>query len=232
MKANIIAIIPARGGSKGILRKNLLSFCGQPLLRWSVKQALAAKRINEVYVSSDDKEILAEAKKSGAIALQRPNHLATDTATSEDVLIQVLKLLEEEKKKKIDLVVFLQATSPLRVAADIDNAIETFIKQKADSLFSCSILEDYCIWQKKGDKFSSLNFDYHKRGRRQDRQPLFLENGSMYIFKPKILKEEHNRLGGKVAVFLMDAWQSNEIDSYADVDICEYFMKKYVIKRR
>lgn len=227
---NIIAIIPARGGSKGLLGKNILPFCGKPLLAWTILQAKASKYIRQVYVSSDNKDILRVAEKFRVKGIKRSSSLATDTAASEEALIHALGIAEKESAKKIDLVVFLQATSPLRTASDIDSAIEALVEQGADSLFSGAVLEDFCIWQKSAHKLKSFSFNYHKRGRRQIRKPLYLENGSVYVFKPKVLQRFHNRLGGKIAVFFMPFWKSYEIDKEEDLKICAYFMKRMILK--
>lgn len=228
---HIIAIIPARGGSKGIPKKNVLSFCGKPLLTWSILQARASKYIRNVYVSSDNQEILRIAEKYGAKGIKRPRHLATDMASSETALIHALKIAEKENSRKIDLVVFLQATSPIRTTADLNLAIETLLAQRADSLFSATVLEDCCIWHKSAGKLKSLTFDYRKRSRRQERKPLYLENGSVYVFKPEILHRCHNRMGGRIAIFFMPFWKSYEIDKKEDIEICEYFMKKEILKK-
>lgn len=222
----VVCIIPARGGSKGIPRKNILLFCGKPLLAWSILQAKVSKYIQNVYVSSDNEEILKVAKKFGAKGIKRPPALATDTASSETALIHTLDIVEKENNRKIDLIVFLQATSPLRTTADLDLAIEALVAQRADSLFSAAILEDFCIWHKLSGKLKSMTYDYCQRGRRQDRKPLYLENGSIYVFKPEILKKYNNRLGGKIGLYLMDYWKSYEIDKQEDIEFCEYFMKK------
>lgn len=228
---HIITIILARGGSKAIPRKNLLPFCGKPLLAWTILQAKASKYIKEVYVSSDNKEILRVAKRFGAKGIKRPQHLATDTASSEAALIHAFKIAEKESRRKVDLIVFLQATSPLRTASDLDSAIETLRARRVDSLFSAAVLEDYCIWHKPAGKLRSLTFDYRHRGRRQDRKPLYLENGSIYVFKPKILRRYHNRLGGRISTFFMPFWRSYEIDKKEDIGVCEYFMKKGILKK-
>jgi CMP-N,N'-diacetyllegionaminic acid synthase len=131
-----ICIIPARGGSKGIPGKNIMNFCGKPLLAWSILQAMQAKTVNAVYVSSDDAAILRVAEDFGAISIRRPDELSSDTATSEAALLHALDYIEKEKATKIDVVVFLQATSPLRESEDIDGAVQKLIYENADSLFS------------------------------------------------------------------------------------------------
>ena len=232
MKKNYVAIIPARGGSKGIPGKNIMNFCGKPLLAWSILQAKTARTVQQVYVSSDDQKILDVAVSFGALPIIRPAEFATDTATSEQVLLHAIEEIEQSTKDEIDLVVFLQATSPLRKPDDVDNAIETLWNEQADSLFSMSVLDDFCVWiRKENNELEGLTFDPSNRGRRQDREPLYLENGSIYLFKPEVLKRCDNRFGGKIAMYEMAAWQSYEIDRNDDVVIIEYFFKKNLLEK-
>jgi N-acylneuraminate cytidylyltransferase len=226
----IVAIIPARGGSKSIHKKNLIDFCGKPLLTWSIEQALASLLVNKVYVSTEDQEIAVVSKKYGAGVIQRPIELSTDTASSEDALVHAIDRIEKEGGRNIDIVVFLQATSPLRNPADIDNALRKFIDQDADSLFSGAILEDFLIWGDENGKLESINYNYRNRGLRQTRKKQYVENGSIYIFKPAVLKKENNRLGGKIIVYEMEFWKSYEIDSYEDIEICEYYMRNKLLR--
>ncbi len=226
----IITIIPARGGSKGIPGKNIIDFCGKPLLAWSILQARNTQAIDEVFVTSDNDDILKVAEKYGAIPIQRPLELATDTATSESTILHALNIIKEQFNEPT-LVVFLQATSPLRDSNDIEAAINTLIKQNADSLFSAALLDDFCVWQKSDKNLQGLTFDPWNRGRRQDREPLILENGSIYVFKPFILREQNNRLGGKIASYDMPYWKSHEIDAQEDLDLCEYYFRKHLLSQ-
>lgn len=228
---DVIAIIPARGGSKGIPAKNLIDFCGKPLLAWSILQAREAKTISQVYVSSDDAEIQVTAARFGAVPITRPPELATDTASSEEALGHALTEIEKSTEATPDLVVFLQATSPLREPEDIDGAVAKLLETQADSLFSMAIMEDFCLWTQQGGSLRGLNFDPANRGRRQEREPLYLENGSIYVFRPQILKREHNRLGGKIAMFAMPFWKSLEIDTLEDVEVCAYYFEKNLLPR-
>ena len=225
MNKKVTAIIPARAGSKGIHNKNIIDFCGKPLIAWSIEQALHSKYVEDVYVSTDGEEIAEISKKHGAEIIWRPDELASDIASSESA---VLHAVEEVKKlHEVKTVLFLQATSPIRLNTDIDGAITVFFDGSYDSLFSMSVLEDYCIWRKNEKGLQSFTYDYQNRGRRQDRDPLFLENGSIYIFKPEILKQCNNRLGGKIGMYEMPLDRSYEIDSMDDAEICSYFMQKY-----
>lgn len=221
-------VIPVRGGSKGIANKNKINFAGRPLLAWSVLQAAASTQVTEIVVTSDDDELLAIARHYGATVIKRPDELATDEATSESALLHALDYL---KKRDVEpnLVVFLQATSPLRKKADIDRAIDTFVESGADSLFSASLADDLCLWRLHEGELTPLTFDPANRKRRQDRQPLLLENGSIYIFRPELLRTNNNRIGGKIVTYEMESWQSLEIDSPDDVELIEHLFTSRLI---
>jgi CMP-N,N'-diacetyllegionaminic acid synthase len=225
---NCIAIIPARGGSKGIPNKNLISFCGKPLLAWSILQAKKSKNISNVYVSSNDKQILDTAEQYGALPIERPPELSTDTASSESALKHAIDHLLENNIK-IDAVVFLQATSPLREAFDIDKAIEKFIEEKADSLFSMTVLDDFMAWKYEDGKLVGATFDPISRTRRQDSEDYYLENGSIYVFKPSIIQKHNNRLGGDISIYEMPFWKSYEIDTLEDIDLCSFYFENKIL---
>lgn len=219
----IPVIIPARAGSKGIKGKNIIEFCGKPLLAWSIIQAKNCDRVSNVYVSTNGKEIAEVAADYGAEIIIRPDEIATDFSSSEESILHALR--EIERREEFDSAVFLQATSPVRRAFDISKAIDTFKEGDYDSLFSMTILDDYCIWKKTGDMLTSYNYDYKNRGRRQEREPMYLENGSIYIFSKNIFFREKNRLGGRIGMYGMPMECSYEIDSKKDIPICEFFMK-------
>jgi N-acylneuraminate cytidylyltransferase len=223
----IIAIIPARGGSKGIPKKNIIDFCGKPLLAWSIEHAKNSARVNAVYVSTDDKEITQVSQKYGVEVIRRPKEISGDFSPAEEALKHVIDEIYKKNPEKIDYVVFLQATSPLRETKDIDNAIEKIISSGADSLFSGAEIGDFYIWRKNENQLESLNYDYKNRKRRQDFGEQFVENGSIYIFKPEVLFKYNNRLGGKIVISEMESWKSFEIDDLEDLDFCQ---KLYQIK--
>jgi CMP-N,N'-diacetyllegionaminic acid synthase len=228
---NIACIIPARGGSKGLPNKNILNFCGQPLISWSITQALATPSINcGVYVSSDAKEILNISESYGASPIQRPDTLATDTATSESALIHACDYISS--LHKLDAVVFLQATSPLRASDDIQNGMDTFFSNQYDALFSSTELEDFFIWTNKKQGLQSFNYDYKNRKRRQDVTSQYVENGSFYIYKPELMAKHNNRLCGKIGQYIMKPWSIHEIDNSDDLDLCEFLFKKNKLNER
>ena len=230
---NIVCIIPARGNSKEIIDKNIINFCGKPLIAWSIEQALASNHITNVYVSSDSDKILNVSIKYGAKEIKRPDILAQDESSSEEALVHAINEIEQSDSNKIDLVVFLQGTSPLRSLEDIDEAINLFIKNNLDSLFSACDLKDLMVWKNVDSELTSINYDYKNRERRQDMQKQYGENGSIYLFKPEIIRESMNRLGGKIGTYVMDAWKIHEIDNKEDIGICEYFMNiKELVKSK
>lgn len=220
---NVACIIPARGGSKGIPGKNIKPLAGKPLILWSIEQALNSSRINQgVYVSSDSDAILDEAEKAGAIAIKRPDSLASDSASSESALQHAIEVIQS--KSDIDLIVFLQCTSPVRKKDDIDNAVAQLLENEADSLLSVLTIKDYFVWQAGTShqaSASSVNFDYQSRKRRQDLPTQYLENGSIYVFKPEVLEQYGNRLGGKIALYPMEKYCSQQIDDDAEFMLCE-----------
>lgn len=224
-----VAIIPARAGSKGIKNKNIIEFCGKPLIVWSIEQAIKAKCVDRVFVSTDGEQIAEIAQVAGADIIWRPQELASDTASSEDAIVHAVETIR--RHEEIDKIVFLQATSPIRQDDDIDKAMQVFESQNCDSLFSMSLLNDYCIWKKTNGKIDSYSYDYKKRGRRQERENLYLENGSIYIFTPDVLISHRNRLGGKIGMYEMPLDQSYEIDSIEDLPRCEFFMNLYCRER-
>jgi len=215
-----LAIIPARGGSKGIPRKNLKQVGGRPLLSYTIEQAQLSALVSRVVVSTDDPEIAAVAREWDAEVIWRPAEISGDESSSEAALLHVLDYTRDVQSYHPDLVVFLQATSPMRGRDDIDKAIVTLRNQDADSLFSACPVQGF-IWRQEGLTVSSLSYDYRDRQRRQDAPQDLIENGSIYVFRPWVLRKHNNRLGGKIAVYRMsvlDSWQVDEEDDLLIVE--------------
>ncbi len=221
---SIIAIIPARGGSKSVPRKNVRDFLGLPLIAHSIIDAKEAQLVDRIYVSTDDREIAQVSRQYGAEIIDRPAELANDTASSESALIHALSEIEKTGIVP-ELVVFLQCTSPVRTGADIDQAITKLQRENADSLISVSPTHRF-LWKEVDGIAESINYDYRHRQRRQDMEPQYMENGSMYLFKPWVIKELGNRLGGKVILLVMSEAAIWEIDSILDFKIAEVLFKK------
>ena len=217
----IIAIIPARGGSKGIPRKNVKLFLGHPLLSHTIQAAIQSQRVDAVYVSTEDDEIAEVAEQSGAHTIRRPDHLAVDTATTESAIEHALEYLAKQSIFP-ELLVLLQATSPLRPAGAIDRAIDIFYENDCDSLLSISATHRF-FWQTR-DKVAVPNYDFLHRPRRQDIHPddiRYLENGSLYIFTRQHFQDTGNRLGGKIGYIEFPESCSHEIDTHLDWIILE-----------
>ncbi|MCK5579899.1 MAG: acylneuraminate cytidylyltransferase family protein [Candidatus Omnitrophica bacterium] len=223
MKNKCLAIIPARGGSKGIPGKNIKDFAGKPLIAWTIEQAKASKLISDIYVTSDSTEILEVASQLGVKVIMRPDEISGDKASSESALVHVLDQVQGDW----DLIVFLQVTSPLRKEDDIDKAITQLLEEQADSLLSLTSAQEF-IWHVNEGVFAPFTFDFHNRRGHQDLEPIYYENGSIYVFKPEILRKENNRLGGKVAVYVMESWQRADIDNYDDFEWCQWLYQKYL----
>ena len=229
-KELVVAVILARGGSKGIPSKNLIEFCGKPLMYWTVTQCLKTKSIDEVWVSSDSQEILSISSSLGAKTVLRPNNISTDSSTSESGWKHAIKHIEEEGKS-ISLVIAPQVTSPLREPIDIEMGIEKFYTEDYDSMFSCSEASDTFLWEEEDGVLKSANYNTSKRPMRQDIKNKYIENGSFYIFLPEVLKQFNNRFGNKIGYTLMESWKKYEIDELDDLKVCSAIMKEFLLDR-
>jgi len=222
-----LALIAARGGSKGIPQKNLIDLCGKPLLAWSILQARGAKGVTEVAVSSDSDSILEVAAEFGAIAVRRPVDISGDTASSESAWLHALDECERSSAP-FDRIVALQATSPIRESSDIDAALQRFERDSLDSLLTVGEVEDFFNWRIRDDGVAeAINYDWRNRRRRQEIEKRYLENGSFYIFRPSLLRDTGNRLGGRIGLFEMERHKIFQIDNPEDVQLCTAIMTGY-----
>ena len=228
---SFIAIIPARAGSKEINKKNTIKIDGHPLISYSIESAKQSKFIKNVFVSTDGKEIAKVAKKYGARIIFRPKHLSNDVIQIEPSVLHAIKYIEKNYKEKFDNVVLLQPTSPIRKINDLDDAIRKFIKDKADSLFSC-VNWHSTVWRMKNAKALPLGHDpFNRRHTNRKYMPETLtENGSIYVTKKKIYKTLKNRLGGKISRYTMDSISAFEVDTKSDLKIFSVFLKPKIRK--
>lgn len=225
MSLEVLVIIPARGGSKGLPRKNVRSFNGVPLVGLTIWQALQSRTVSRVVVSTDDSEIAEVAEQFRAEVVHRPAKISGDNASSELALLHALDKLKDEEAYEPDIIAFLQCTSPIRFPGDIDGAVETLLSENADSLLSV-VPSHRFLWTRTDGRVSSVNYDYTRRPRRQDKSPEFMENGSIYLFKPWVLRQYLNRLGGRIALFEMEASASVEIDSELDFELAQWIARQ------
>jgi len=217
----IYAIIPARGGSKGIPRKNIQPFLSKPLLTHSIDYALQAAEIDGIFVSTDDSEILQVSEQAGAEVIHRPIELSGDKATTESAVDHALTTWASTHELP-DIIVLLQATSPYRPSGSLAIALEKFDTGQYDSLLSISPTHRF-FWRVQGDEVRA-EYDYLNRPRRQDMKPediRYVENGSLYIFTRAHFEASGNRLGGRIGDIVFDEEYSLEIDSWTDLKLLE-----------
>jgi CMP-N,N'-diacetyllegionaminic acid synthase len=226
MKPSYLAIIPARGGSKRLPNKNILHFCGKPLIRWTIDYALECSFLNKVLVSSDNRDILNLSSIKGVETLKRPNRLSLDKSTTISVILDILK---NKKFRNYEYVVLLQPTSPLRTNHHITQAIELLESKKADGIISVSKSKEYPehmnILPKslKMDKFIDNKTAFI---RTQDLPTYYKLNGAIYIIKTaRLIKEETLFLTNNTYAYVMQRESSPDIDDINDFNYAEFLFK-------
>ena len=225
MKKNNIAIILARAGSKGIKNKNIYKINKKPLVYWSIKSCLKANMISSVWVSSDSNKILKLSRKYGANIIKRPKRISGDYSTSEAAWYHALTYIKN-KIKKIDGVVGIQPTSPIRPFNLLNKSIKKFYREKLDSLFTAQKISDHFVWRKFRGKYYA-NYNYKKRPMRQKIEERYLENGSFYIFNPDKFLRKRCRLFGKIGCLTMSKIQSFQVDDSQDIELFKN-LKRYL----
>ena len=225
----ILAIIPARGGSKGIKNKNIKNLCGHPLIAWTIMKAKKSKFIEKVIVSTDSKKIAAISKKYGAsVPFIRPKKYATDKANDFVVLNHAINFLKT-KGEKFDYVLMLQPTSPLRALKDINNSIKKVLKENIDSLVSVCKVETqhprfiYSI-KNKNSLVPFLKKNDNPAMRRQDIEQLYFLDGSIYISKIKTLMKYKTFYHNKTKAYEVPKWKSLEIDDIEDLNLAKFYV--------
>ena len=219
---NIVVIIPARGGSKGIPEKNIINFLGKPLLTHSIEYAKSSDLISDIYVSTDDSKIAKIALDNNVNVIDRPQSISGDLASTESALIHAI----ENITYKPDIIILLQPTSPIRPKNSLYKAINQFIKGSYDSLLSISPTHKF-LWE-IDKKIAKPKYDFKNRPRRQDMDASdinYIENGSLYIFTYENLLKNKNRLGGRIGYVIFDEKYSYEIDSMTDLIVIDSIAK-------
>ena len=219
---NILVIIPARGGSKGIPRKNLRLLGGKPLLYYSIKTALSSTFKPDVYVSSDDDEILNMTRKFNAKTFKRNNQNALDSTTLDPVIYECYKAVEKIENKSYNFVITFQPTSPLLKSSSLDNAIQKMLENdKIDTIISAKD-STHLSWREENETFVP---NYAERLNRQYLTKVYSETGGFLITKAKCITT-NNRIGKEVSLYLLSNGEEIDIDTYEDWSLCEYYLSK------
>ena len=225
----MLAIIPARGGSKSIPQKNLRILDGKPLIAYPIEAAQRSRQIDRIIVSTDDKEIAAVARDHNAdVPFLRSKELAQDKSMAIDAFLYTLDRLEAECSKHYDAFIALHATAPLTRTEDIEAAIKIFYDKNADSLFSVCELGYPPHWARKiGTKGQLMSyFDDFGHLNRQEFEKAFVPNGALCVFKTSLLKEQYSFYSDLTYPYIMPRERSVDIDDYFDLELAEFLMKK------
>lgn len=220
---NLLALIPARGGSKGIPRKNIRSFFGKPLIQWSIEAALRAQCVDTVVVSTDDKEIAQIASATGAdVPFMRPPQLATDTATSIDTVLHALDQLPH-----VTDVVLLQPTSPLRTSFDIDSIVAQRSQAGCESAVSLTVTPKHPAWMYSfgNDQRLTPLLQIDGADCRQQLDPAYVLNGALYLASRDFLLNKRSFITDDTIGYVMPADRSVDIDTPLDWSWAEFQMK-------
>ena len=223
----VLAIIPARGGSKGIKNKNIIDLCGKPLLAYTIDAAQKSRYVDDVIVSTDDEKIAAVAKEYGAeVPFLRPAELATDSAKTIDAVVNAVDMLKE-RGRSYDVLLLLQTTQPLRIETDIDQSLELYIKNNCQSLVSVSPVDDHPLLIRYMDENRDMQklLDLNSTCRRQDMPPYYKINGCIYINAISEIRPDLSFADNKIPYF-MPKERSVDIDEPLDLMIAEYYLNK------
>lgn len=225
-ETNYLGVIPARGGSKGVERKNIRSLAGRPLIAHTIEAATNANELDRAIVTTDDSEIRQVAKEYGAEApFLRPQELATDEAPMAPVVEHAISYLETKEQYQCSAVVLLQPTAPLRNANHIDRAIETHRESGTTTVISA--FEDHSYrWRPEEDGAEQLNHT-GEASRRQDKTSEFIENGAIYILDTQHFLTNGNLRDGSVRIFEMSQRRSIDIDTEFDLWLAEQSIEHF-----
>lgn len=226
---NILAIIPARGGSKGLPGKNIKLLNGKPLIGYTIEEAKKSKYITRLILSTDCVEIAKVGLQFGIEnPFMRPLELATDTSLAIDNYEYTLKRMKEEFGFSADVLVVLQPTSPLRTVEDIDNAIDIFLEKNADSVIGICETHHPINWTRRLDEKGRIrNYLTEEIGyNRQESKVLYVPNGAVFVFNTNLLLEHKKYYFENTYPYIMSKEKSLDIDDQFDFDLVEIIMKK------
>ncbi|GGT89937.1 MULTISPECIES: acylneuraminate cytidylyltransferase [Streptomyces] len=216
--ATVLAVIPARGGSKGVPAKNLAPVAGSPLVSRAVRACLGARLVTDVVVSTDDAEIAAAARAAGAEAIHRPAAIAGDTATSESAVLHAMDAFEATHGRRVDVILLVQCTSPFLAPAEVNGAVEKITSGEADTALTVAPSHGF-LWRETADASGAhgVNHDKAHRPRRQDRHPEYLETGAVYAMAADGFRTHGHRFFGTTGLVVTDPARVLEIDDPHDL---------------
>lgn len=217
---NVLAVIPARGGSKGIPRKNLRPVAGMPMIYYAITAARLSRTVTAVVVTTDDDEIALIASRFGAEVIMRPNHLGEDATTLDPVIAHAAFEAERLLKVEFATIVTMQPTSPLVTADDVDGVVNKYLKTSADTVLTATDDRHLC-WERINGKYIPA---YKERVNRQQLPTNFKETGAVVACSKEMLKNTNSRIGQNIELYLIDANRSFDIDTIEDLALCEYIL--------
>lgn len=226
-----VAIIPARGGSRGIPRKNVALLDGKPLVVHTIDAARGAELVDAVVVTTDDPEISQLAERAGAWVVERPVSIAGDAATSESALVHALDVLRDRYGVEPELTVFLQCTSPLTTSEDIDKTVGALLDEQADSALAVAPSHQFMWKRDEIGQATGVNHDERVRQRRQDRQAQYVETGAVYVMRTAGFRLSGHRFFGRVAMHAMPRERVWEIDDPSDMVVARALLESRRIER-
>lgn len=215
-RAQVLAVIPARGGSKGVPGKNVALVGGVPLVARAVDACRRAAQVTTVVVSTEDAAIGAAARQAGATVVSRPVELAGDNASSESAVLHAIEAVYGRRADELDLVLLVQCTSPFITSTEIDAVVDAILLEGADSAFTAAAFHGF-LWR-NADNATGVNHDAGHRPRRQDRPVDLLETGAAYAMRAKAFRRHGHRFFGRIAAVGTDPARVLEIDEPADLE--------------
>ena len=218
-----VALIPARGGSKGLKKKNLYPVNNKPLISWTIESAISSHYLEQIFVSSDDNSILEIASKEGVNCIERPANLAEDTSSMESVIMHSIEEIDKQGIR-FKYLILLQPTSPLRDSKDIDSACKKFIQLKADSLISVTNVESSVLKTLVKDNNGFLRPAFDNKFPSMNRQQLplaYRPNGAIYIINKKLFLNNPTLFQKNTAMYEMKENKSIDVDSINDIHTIE-----------
>lgn len=224
-----LAIIPARGGSKRLPKKNILDLCGKPLISWSIEAGLKSKYIDQIVVSSDDDAVLCISKQYDITTIKRPENLSKDTSSTFQTIEHTIDFFKNNLGQEFDYIILLQPTSPLRTPEHIDEAIELLYEKKATCIMSVTIMEHSPLWSNTLDDTLSME-DFLSKDvinvNSQDLQKYYRLNGAIALCqKDRLLEEKSFFIKKNIFAYVMPQKYSIDIDTLFDLNFASFLLK-------